>query len=184
MTLKFKIGRRGAAIAAGGVLLAAALGGGAQAITDTVFRYSTTKTGYYTIGHFGMIPDSAADAANYNNDLVGGITSLGAGHCFSSNVHLPQGATMKSVRLWYNEANQGTSFVVLYRQSLSTTPATAPIVSRTLPASGSSQTTAFPIATWGHVNNAGFAYGLAVCLGSGARLFSARIAYTYNTAGD
>ena len=61
-----------AAVALAGVVAALSFSGVAQAITDTVFRYSPAKTGFYSIDSMAMSPISTASGTGY-------VTEWGAG---------------------------------------------------------------------------------------------------------
>ena len=80
--------RRVALAAAGGLLAALTLSGAAQAITDTVFRYTTPKTGHFGIDVMAMAPDRTDAADDY---LVSWSGVLGTGNalCFNTGVNLP-----------------------------------------------------------------------------------------------
>jgi hypothetical protein len=87
-----------ALVAAGGLFTALALGGVAQAITDTVFKYSTAQTGYLTIDAVAMAPMNTAAAANYINHPGGPLENFSNDlSCFGTGVNLPQGATITAL---------------------------------------------------------------------------------------
>src|SRR6476619_4713514 len=87
-------------IAVGALAVALCVNGIAQAITDTTFRYSTPKTGDYTIAHMAMIPDGATSANHYLVTHDDGLT-VDQAACFSSGVNLPQNATITTVTVYY-----------------------------------------------------------------------------------
>src|SRR4026209_1767524 len=82
------------------VVAAMAAGGGrAQAVTDTVFQYSSAKTGWLTINPTELTPESNVitySASNSSLAISGGVIG-----CFYSALHLPQGAKIGQVAIWY-----------------------------------------------------------------------------------
>ncbi len=86
---------RFALVTIGSLLAAVSLSGVAQAVTDTIFRYSTAKIGYFGIDAMALAPQNshAASQLSSNWDAVAGA-SVSADGCYNSGVHLPQGATI------------------------------------------------------------------------------------------
>jgi hypothetical protein len=159
--------------------------GMARAITDTVFKYSSPKKGFYAIHHLAMSPDNTESTTGYSNVGDDRLT-VNATSCFNSGINLPQGATMTAVTIWYANSSSSVDDVqaLLWRKTLS---------------DGSSDLIANKIFT-GHlgykagvlplapgltqVNNQQHVYGLVICLGENDGFWGARITYTYNNAGD
>jgi hypothetical protein len=160
----------------------------AKAITDTVFRYSTPQTGHF------MIPPAALNATTdfppYRNEGFR-LTNLGtsAQTCLQAPVNLPQGAVIKSIRIWYGrQTSNATFFADLKRVRLTATgPSTLPPIA----GSGDDEppiNDGFSVIVYdaaAHtVDNRLNLYYLELCIASGAVFYSARIDYTYDTAGD
>jgi hypothetical protein len=177
--------RRAATAAAAGVVIALSFSSVAQAITDTIFRYSSPKTGYYMIDRMAMSPqDTTAAGASFSIDAGDGGLTAGTQACFVTGVNLPQGATITGARVWYRSGAGGNPIVnlVVHRlsdgqvfliagQTLVDDSALRKAVNITVPAG---QT----------VDNAGKSYGLQICLWPQDVFYALRIAYTYNQAGD
>jgi hypothetical protein len=177
--------RRVALVAAGGLLAALALSGAAQAITGNVFRYTTPKTGHFTIHVMAMTPDSDAAANDYSIDSGGHLSTGTANLCFTAGVTLPHGATMTRLSIWYTSGAASDPVVNLLREAL-VDGTTNVIIPNTFDDSGTrtQSNTAIPNNSFAKVNNAQYAYGFVICLGSDTTFHGARITYTYNTAGD
>jgi hypothetical protein len=178
--------RRLALVAAGGVLAALSLSGVAQAVTDTIFRYTTTKTGYFGIDFMAMAPSNAAAADNYQIGNLTGLTATGV-RCFNTGVNLPHGARMTQLVVWTTSGATSNPATAMYRHRLPD-GSTDEIVPSYLIVddSGNRKQTNIPIAnnTIAVVRNTGYTYGFAVCLGSGDTFHGARVAYIYFQAGD
>jgi hypothetical protein len=157
----------------------------AQAITDTVFRYSTPKTGSL------MVPAAAfprsADSGTFTNNGYVLTTSEPGQQCFPAPVNLPQGAILTRMRTWYSRLNTTeVLFVHLRRAQFAATLDITYIVG--------DQTTQVPVNDgYGRavytisgqtINNNIYAYFFYVCIANNAAFHGARIEYTYNTAGD
>src|SRR4051794_14416092 len=84
---------------AGGFLAALFLSGDAQAITDTVFKYSAAKTGRLPIPAAAFTPEgSAVKYVNLGGEL-GPLTTSDA--CFHAPVNLANGAKMTTLVTYY-----------------------------------------------------------------------------------
>src|SRR3954467_7184372 len=90
---------------ASGLLGALSLSSIAQAVTDTIFKYTNPKNGYYSIHPMAMAPDGTFTAGAYINSYNSG-TVTGSG-CFGTGVNLPQGATMTGLTVWFR-SNSGS----------------------------------------------------------------------------
>src|ERR1700754_3860516 len=93
--------RHAAVAAAGGILAALSIGGVALAITDTQFKYTSPKTGFYTVGSASFAPKDTTSAGNYFNSVTGGLGVLDQRRCFLTGVNLPHGAALTGLRVWY-----------------------------------------------------------------------------------
>ena len=178
---------RNAAIAAAGGLVAALLFSGvAQAITDTVFRYSPVKTGHYTIDHFALHPINSSVANEYSHGLNEGLVSNSAvGGCFNGGINLPHGATITDARVWYTSGvGVGDPVVAIFKQRLS--DGARLVISQHLLTDNSVTRKAVNIPVAGDliVNNAAFSYAIRVCLTLADSFYAARIGYSYANAGD
>jgi len=185
---RFVSSRNAAFFVAGAVASAALLGGAAHAVTDTIFKYSTVKTGYFGLSPLAFSPSDF----NYANGFVVQFTSVGVrpggmrtSACFNANVNLPQGATItdfvvshqtdmpQGVQLFLTRHGfDGTDAFVAQKDSGNTGGAR-----RSLRASINSAMAV--------VDNSRYAYGAGVCVNSiNSAFYVGRITYTYNNAGD
>ena len=91
------------------VLVALLLSGAANAITDTVFRYSTPQTGYLALpaNVFTPLDDSTAYSVTNRSQLRLDTDDFA---CFVTPVNLPQGADMTNLTVWYQ--NQSATLAV------------------------------------------------------------------------
>ena len=180
--MKFLCSRTVIATAAGTLLAALLLNGVAQAVTDTIFKYSKPKTGYYSISTLDMIPSNSADVYGQS-----GADQLipGAGYCFNSGVHLPYRATITALTAWSTSGVNGNPNFYLYRAKM--LDSTSDIIAQMHPTddSGTRKVAHIAIAASNLVDNMHYTYGLLVCLTSGSDIFNgARLTYTYTNAGD
>jgi len=164
--------------AAAAALFASALP--AAAITDSKFQYSTDQLGFYSISPMDMSPDGSNTAAKSWFSSWYGAALTGDG-CFQTGVHLPTGAKIVEVRVWYTKS----AHVDFYETKLAD-GSSNDVVSEsygdgtgTTRASGTT-TLAVPVT----VDNRNLLYGFGVCLDPGEVFQGARFYYKYNTAGD
>ena len=84
-------------------------GGAATATTDTVFRYSSPKTGYLQIPAAAFVVTDS-DKGYDNTGIV--LNSADNIHtCFTAPVNLPDRAKMTGLTVWYSQVI-GTSFSI------------------------------------------------------------------------
>jgi hypothetical protein len=179
---------------AGGLLFALLVGGAAHAITDTVFKYSSVKTGYYGLSPLKFVPDDYQDAAGYADVFAGGFQFLQLANgntsgCFATGVNLPQGAKVTSFSMWYSSDQVDGVGTSLVRAALTDG---ADDVIATLDSTNASQTRtqrtkAIPDSVIVTIDNGHFVYSTTVCLNSAnqqSRYYAGRIGYTYSNAGD
>jgi len=170
------------AAAAAGVTAALLVSGVAQAITDNVFKYSTVRTGWYSIPTTAMVPTT--DVWAYSDSAFGSELSSSGGACFTTGVNLPQGATVTEIRAWYKSSTANDARTFFLRTNLAT-GATDSIVDQTDPdSSGTRQPVAYAVATNNVANNSRYSYGFGTCTNSDSHFNGARVTYTYTTAGD
>jgi hypothetical protein len=174
--------QRAVLAAAGGLVIALFFSGVAQAITDNVFRYSTPKTGYYSIDHLAVTPLRSNDT--YQREFDAGLHNTGAGQsCFGAGINLPHGATLKTATAWYrsNVGGDPTFYVVV--QQLSTAHAT--VHQRSVADdSGTLKTASIPLTPLVVINNNLNSYAFVVCIYPSDVFYSARLIYTVENAGD
>ena len=178
---------RSAAVAAGSLFTILAICGTANAVTDTIFKYTAPKTGYFTIDGLAMSPDSAG--ADYFIDFSGGLgLNSGSGTCFTAGVNLPNGAKITGVAAYYRSGMGSVLAVKLFSHKL-TDGVSNEIASKALTDDSGTRKAAnltlvsTPAALI--VNNAQFSYGLGVCLTTtDNKFYAVRITYTYDNAGD
>ena len=164
----------------------AALIGTAQAITDTAFTYSTAKTGFYTIGPREMNPVLSSYVYSVDN---GGVHVTTAGFtCFAAGVHLPNGAKIGQVGVWYRSAGGGQGLQFHLQRTQLSIAFPQIIVSRNVVdvSTDSKLVTATPTdATRTTVSNGSFVYDFQFCANANDVAFQfARFTYTYTSAGD
>jgi hypothetical protein len=176
---------RGAVIISGTILMAAAIFGTAQAATDTIYKYSTPKTGSFTIDNLAMSPTESPSPA-YENKLHSGLVASGFA-CFSTGVNLPHGAILTKVVVYYRSASGHDVWGALYRQQLSNASKIS-LASATFAASNTPKAGALPLDTTPAsnvvINNNQYSYSFGICLEAGGEFYATRITYTYEHAGD
>jgi len=168
----------------GALFIGALMSPAAQAIESNVFRYTTPKNGSLNLGPGDFVPVNGGTI--YLADEFSIITS-GTGQCLLAGVHLPNAAVITQLRVFYKRPTGGDSlFVFLARVNSAGT-------SREFVANDDS--TQPPISAGGAanfaadgfinvVNNALFRYVVKLCITDDAALSSARVGYTYQSAGD
>ena len=177
-------GRNPLGLIAVGVVITLVLSGTAMAVTDTSFRYSTVQTGYLMIGPGDFVPQASATADNHY--IAPFEMQLGSTFgCFDAGVHLPQGATVTSVRTSYRSGTGSDLYIYLVRVN----PVTEDfgyLVARAVSDDSSAHTHVNDLVAGDKrlVNNALFTYTYEVCFGTGTTFYGARIAYQYSSAGD
>jgi hypothetical protein len=159
----------------------------ANAASDTIYKYSTPKTGSYVIDPMDMAADSSA-GIDYFNDWTSGLhLNSGNSGCFNAGVHLPHGAKITQALMFYSSlAGKNKITLNLYRRTLS-----GNILSTIGNAFGTTQTgdPASVKVTLNEslttVNNLANSYSVGACLNdTGNNIQGIRILYTYTTAGD
>jgi hypothetical protein len=173
-----------AAFAIAGLLGIFALSGGALAITDSVFKYTNPKTGYYGIDHMAMAPDGTSSANDYGMDWGNGLQAA-TGNCFNTAVNLPNGATITNVTVWYEGGTDAVLTVQLHRHKF--IDGTSELVgTNSLTDTTSTRTSGnVPVAaTIAVINNQQYSYGFGICVHSTSFFYAARIRYQYSNAGD
>jgi len=164
--------------AAVAVLCASALP--AAAITDSKFQYSTDQLGFLSISPMDLAPDGNVSAAQPWFSAWYGATLSGEG-CFQTGVHLPTGAKVVEVRVWYTKAVYAQLQQTKFADG-STTTIVAENIGDGTGTTRTSQTLTPATATT--IDNRNLFYGLGICVNPGAYFQGARIYYKYNTAGD
>lgn len=184
ITLSIPGGRIGHFLA--GAAVASVIGGTAIAVTGPNFTYSSVQTGFLSISPSAMSPANYWTAENYRIYPEAWLESSEEPEgCFVTGINLPQGSKILSVTTFFRSSSQSDLKVQLIRKNMQTRGTvrmveqqyfenTAASVSRTTNVSSG-------VAT---INNSTFAYGFSVCLSGGTTFDSARINYTYTSAGD
>jgi hypothetical protein len=175
---------RGHLIAATALLATVFLGGTAEAITDTVFKYSTVQTGYLTIPVSAFVPESSADQFGQNGVSIQPVTT--GLLCMDAPVNLPEGAKVTTIGVWY-ATNGGDMQVQMFRQNLAT--GTNVTLARRVLADTAGSRAQANLAVTGTgqiIKNEAFSYDLNFCTqgATANKFYSARIRYTYSTAGS
>ena len=179
-------GRHPAGLIAIGVVITLTLSGTAMAVTDTSFTYSSVQTGYLMLGPGDLVPLNYVSANEYSLGQSGATSSDDFTPCFAAGIHLPQGASVISVRTSYSSGAGSNLYVDLYRSN-PVTGEEIPLLLRTSVPDDSDVRTfvndvIYP--TLRKVNNALHAYTLSVCVGPTTIFYGARITYQYSSAGD
>ena len=175
--------RRAAIVAAVGLLAALSFSGVAQAITDTVFRYSTPKTGFYSIYHHALNPLNHFDAVAYLRDFNSGLFNIGTERiCFGTGVNLPHAATLSAVTVFYKSGGSGNPDFYFGATRLSTGVTTL-FTRRPADDTGTLKSVNIPVDPLVISNNQN-SYAFEACINPNDAFYSARITYTYNNAGD
>ena len=109
----------------------------------------------------------------------------GTGLCFVNGVHLPQGAKVTAVTVWYEGGSGASLHAELTRHKfsdgVSATLAIANLTdSTTVRTSGALAVTAANAT----IDNRMYSYAFGICLHSGNFFHAARITYKYDNAGD
>jgi hypothetical protein len=177
--------RNAAFFAAGGFAAALFLAGAAHAITDTVFQYSTPKTGYLSIpaAAFGVQTDSTP----FFNE--GGYARSNSPNyvVFVAPVNLPNGTSMERVTFFYGPKSGNTIFVNVLRQKWSD-GSTESLAFKTFNNTSGLRTAAnVPIsdAAKAPINNGQYNYYITINISTTEDfIFGSRITYTYTNAGD
>lgn len=166
-----------------GALAIVALGGAAHAVTDTIFKYTNPRTGFFTIDPMALSADT--DGRTYTIDYQNGNIS-GTG-CFNTGVNLPNGATVTALTVWIASGASTDPNFVLLRRDLGT--GNADVLLNHVAVHDDSTTRTAHIFKF--ANNPGakvdntHTFAFAVCLLDATNFFlGGRIAYTYTTAGD
>jgi hypothetical protein len=180
--------RNAAFFAAGGFMAAVFLVSAAHAVTDTIFKYSTVKTGYFGLSPLAFSPSDF----NYASGFVVQFASVGvrpAGSrtsaCFNANVNLPQGATITDFVVSHEtDVTRGVE-LFLTRHGLDGTDAFI-AATQSGNTGGARHWLRAPInSAMAVVDNSRYAYGAGVCVNSAnSAFFVGRITYTYTNAGD
>lgn len=176
--------RHAAYFAAGSLVTAVFLGGAAHAITDTIFKYSTPKTGYLSVDPAGLMPLTHDDADAYGTYYYyGAVTTTTLVYsCFGKSVELPQGARVTGLTGWYEYGMR----LSLFRHSLAQggNEILGDRVFGTADTGRKVGNVAID-ATLRVIDNQRYTYALVMCLPKTTNnFFGARITYTYTTAGD
>jgi hypothetical protein len=171
--------------AASGLLLGAlVVGGAAQAITESAFRYSDAQTGYLSIPAAGFVSLASTYAYPFDN-FVDLRPTTNNGICFGAPVNLPQGAKMSKLAAWYGNSGGTLSLRMLRRGPEHWFDQIATV---SLPNTGSIGV--YTMSTTNIqkkevVDNRHFSYHLEYCaIGMNTVLAKVRVTYTYESAGD
>ena len=158
--------------------------GTAEAITDTAFIYSTAKTSWVSINPSDLAPDQ--NGVSYHITPAELFVTATTTSCFEGGVHLPQGATITQVAVWFRSSVGSDISVALDRMSLvDGILATVAVASPHDDSNFRKQINIVPQAANAVVNNGLYRYSFVVCPNSIANAFyGARIAYTFKSAGD
>lgn len=169
------------------VLLALSCAGMAFALVAPSFQYSTPQTAYISLSPMAFAPEGKDDAAHYTIVVPFDIEkdSGAISVCMVAGVNLPDGARITSLKAWASSNQDQGVQLRLLRVNLATgtSNGVTGLISHDTSQTRFAMTTAVAGAS-AIVNNEHFGYGLHLCLNSTPSVFySARITYTYTTAG-
>jgi hypothetical protein len=168
-----------------GVLATFVFAGGAAAITSTIFRYETAKTGYYTISASALaIRDTTVDNFVISDTMLFNAEAAG-GQCWNAGINLPDRAIIKTLTVWSSagEVSNGSASLIRHNLTTDTTDILAqPVLS--IANLNRHATTANVSAALGTVSNRSYSYQFVVCLSLHQTFGDARITYTYSDAGS
>jgi hypothetical protein len=174
--------------ASAGALIAVSFGNIAHAITDTVFRYSTLKTGYVSLLPAAFAPGDSTTANSYTiAPEFYFLSNSPFAACFDAPVNFPDGARITSLKAWATTTTNDGVHVTLHRANLAgaNSGAVADMISHDTSNTRFAMTAAVPNTPAAIVNNEHYGYGAEVCIsGSGTLFHSAHITYVYRDAGD
>jgi len=184
LPMKNAISSKAAFFAAGGFAAALFITGAAHAITDTLFRYSSPKVGYLSINNAEFAPESQlVEYSRTSSSLKLTVSDMG---CFYATAHIPEGATLASLGLWYSKFD-GTTFHLGFDALKQSTNSLINLVATEAASTGGARKFASFSLLNAKVDNAHLNYMLTICMESTTgenTLYDARITYTYNNAGD
>jgi hypothetical protein len=160
----------------------------AQAATDTNYKYSTPRKGYFTIDAGGMTPESSSLIYSVSSAPVAlSLAPASPIGCFRASVNLPQGAQITAVNAFYSTALTGnTPYFSLRRVDLNTGMPEI-IAEKIVPLTTVGRKAyAAPVAVGlAAVNEIKYSYEFMMCTMSSNHAFGgARIMYTVGNAGD
>jgi hypothetical protein len=102
-----------------GAAVASVIGGTAVAVTSPNFTYSSAQPGFYAISPMDMAPNGTIAVNNgYSIDYYD-PAQLTANGCHNTGVHLPQGAKLKNVVVYFKSGNQSNLSAFFVRLNLS-----------------------------------------------------------------
>jgi len=178
------ITRNAALLATGGFLAVLFLAEAANAITDTVFKYSTVRKGYLGFPPSAFAPGNGGNSF-YNVFNYGTVLQVASGYtCVNAPVNLPEGATMTNLFVRYGKTT-GTAEITLVTSTYLTNAATI-LLDLSLANTNNAPTNISRLIASGgaKIDNGHNSYWLRFCADNSAFFDNMRIAYTYATAGD
>jgi len=165
------------AFAAGGAAIGALVLGG-PAGADPLNQRAATKF-YYSIDSMAMTPTDYQSAGDFHIDRPSGTLYVGGlNRCFNAAIHLPDGATITAVTVYYHSGTYFDPDFHLYRHRYSD-GATGQVAALSVPNDTGTRTSANLVLkpTLAVVNNLHFSYGFGVCIGFTDGFYGARITY-------
>ena len=179
--MKKPIASHAAWFAAGGFAAAVLIAGVAHAITDTVFQYSTPKTGYLSLAPFAF--GTASNNVSYDITPNYMSSSEVGDVCMLAGVNLPHRATISQVTAWF-ASSSGHAKVTLWRSPVDTFDEEVIAQQDDVDTSGMLKPISVKVRHLETVDNAHYLYELMGCFRSPDLFHGARITYTYTDAGD
>jgi len=175
-----------------GLLIAALIAGTAlAAVVSNGFFYSPRQTGFYSIHPSALSPTNTPAASNFGIVFNGAQLVIGGSSllCYSTGVNLPQGAIIQGVAAAYASGPTGTNPMISFAGTRLTDGGIVRLVSfRSIVVNDAQRhvtSYSVPSSSAAVVDNSRYVYSFAFCLGSSNDAFyGARIAYSYNSAGD
>lgn len=174
--------RNVAAAVSGALLLALALSGTAKAITDTIYKYSTPKTGFYTIHPAAFTPDQSTRSFDMGWGL--GVSSSDGNTCFNASINLPSGVTVTELDSWFKSTSGAEAFWMA-RVPVGSTSFDYLANKTDTDTSATMKPVLVPVSQNNVIDNHHYLYIVGFCVANAADIFhGARITYTYANAGD
>jgi hypothetical protein len=171
-------------VVAGSLVAIVSIAAIAQAATDTIYKYTTPKNGTFQISALAMIPEW--HNTEYDIDYEGALVSYNNG-CFSTSVHLPQGATIAAITGFYSSGAGTNPHYQFARYTVNNGAFVSMALKAVQDGTGNRKPFQAPVIKGEArvVNNNQHSYVFLTCLGSENNKFhGARVSYTYTHAGD
>jgi hypothetical protein len=126
-----------------------------------------------SLSPLGFAPHSSTSTNNYFINFMGQIEGQG---CFTTAVHLPDGAKVKRIIVYYTKTSDGGMFIDFAVTKFSNGKVKYPVQETVLEKSTERAELVFPVSSW--INNTKKFYGFGVCILDGDTFNGALIRYS------